>query len=90
MRHTRQHLHQIVAPGLILHSSHDDVASLKSATMVQRRIRANDVRLVQLHDSYHMITLDNEREHVATLTVNFFNDYRQAEQTGTHPAAIAL
>jgi carboxylesterase len=90
MRHTRKHLHEIVAPGLILHSSHDDVASLKSATMVQRRIRANDVRLVQLHDSYHMITLDNEREHVAALTVNFFNDYRQAEQANTHPAAIAL
>lgn len=90
MRHTRRHLPAIVAPSLILHSSADDVASLKGAHMVQRRIRANDVRLVQLHDSYHMITLDNEREQVAALTVNFFNDYRQVENAAQTTAAIAV
>jgi carboxylesterase len=76
MRHTRHHLHQITSPTLILHSSHDDVASLKSAQIVARRVKSPDVRLVQLHDSYHMITLDNERDHVAASTLNFFNDYR--------------
>lgn len=90
MRHTRRHLSDIVAPTLILHSSADDVASLKGATMVQRRIQANDVRLVQLHDSYHMITLDNEREQVAALTVNFFNDYRQENSAAQPTAALAV
>ncbi|MES2366489.1 MAG: alpha/beta fold hydrolase [Pseudomonadota bacterium] len=72
MRYTRRNLSQIVAPTLILHSSEDDIASLKSAYLVQHRVRAPDVRLVQMHDSYHMITLDNERDYVASLTVDFF------------------
>lgn len=75
MRHTRQRLHQIVAPTLLIHASEDDVASLKSPQRVQRLVRASDVRLVQLHDSYHMLTLDNERDQVARLTVNFFTDH---------------
>lgn len=75
MRHTRRKLTRIVAPTLILHSSEDDVASLRSAYKVQRQVQAPDVRLIQLHDSYHMITLDNEREQVAALTTSFFRDH---------------
>jgi carboxylesterase len=75
MRHTRAQLHRIVAPTLILHSSEDDVASMKSAYHVQRQVQSSDVRLVQLHDSYHMITLDNERDHVAALTRDFFKHH---------------
>ena len=72
MRYTRRNLQHVDAPTLILHSSEDDISSLKSAYLVQRRVQTHDVRLVQLHDSYHMITLDNERERVAALTVDFF------------------
>jgi carboxylesterase len=79
MRHTRRNLQNITAPTLILHSSNDDIASLKSAFMVQKKVSSTDVRLVQFTDSYHMLTLDNEREQVSALTLNFFNDYR-------HPA----
>lgn len=73
MRHTRRHLSRIVSPTLILHASEDDIASLKkNAQLVQSKVSATDVRLVQFHDSYHMITLDNECEQVAALTVDFF------------------
>lgn len=73
MRHTRHHLSRIISPTLILHASEDDIASLKTnAQLVQRKVSTADVHLVQLHDSYHMITLDNERERVAALTVDFF------------------
>jgi carboxylesterase len=81
MRYTRHHLSQIVAPTLILHSREDDIASLKSAYVVQHRVRARDVRLVQLYDSYHMITLDNERDYVAALTVDFFESNGQPVQS---------
>ena len=72
MRHTRRQLSKIVSPTIMLHSSNDDIASLKGPRMVKRLADAQDVRLVELHDSYHMITLDNERDHVAALVVNFF------------------
>ena len=90
MRYTRRHLPQVVAPTLILHSSEDDIASLKSAYLVQRWVQAPDVRLVQLHDSYHMITLDNEREHVAALTVDFFRSAGNAVQSLVPPIPAQL
>jgi len=84
MRHTRRHLPQIVSPTLILHASEDDIASLKkNAQLVQRKVSAAEVRLVQLHDSYHMITLDNERERVAALTVDFFKTYGTCEASSS-------
>ncbi len=90
MRYTRRHLPQVVAPTLILHSSEDDIASLKSARLVQRRVQAHDVRLIQLHDSYHMLTLDNERERVAALTVDFFQVSGIAVQAVAQPAHAQL
>ena len=85
MRYTRRHLPQVVAPTLILHASEDDIASLKSARLVQRRAQAHDVRLIQFHDSYHMLTLDNERERVAALTADFFHANGVAVQADTAP-----
>lgn len=90
MRYTRRHLSQVVAPTLILHSSEDDIASLKSARLVQRQVQAHDVRLIQLHDSYHMLTLDNERERVAALTVDFFQASGIAAQDVAQPAYAQL
>lgn len=80
MRHTRRRLSQVVAPTIILHSNKDDIASLKSAYLVQQKVQASDVRLVKLHDSYHMITLDNERDRVAALAVNFFRSSAEVVQ----------
>lgn len=88
MRHTRRHLAEINAPTLLIHSSEDDVASLKSPQRVQRQVQASDVRLVQLHDSYHMITLDNERDQVAKLTLDFFIDhYAACAEAAAMPAS---
>jgi carboxylesterase len=81
MRYTRRNLQQVDAPTLILHSSEDDISSLKSAYLVQSRVQSHDIRLVQLHDSYHMITLDNERERVAALTVDFFLSHGDTMQS---------
>ena len=88
MRYTRRKLQQVDAPTLILHSSEDDISSLKSAYLVQSRVQAHDVRLVQLHDSYHMITLDNERERVAALTVDFFLSHGDIIQPFSSPVHV--
>ncbi|MDQ3268389.1 MAG: alpha/beta fold hydrolase [Pseudomonadota bacterium] len=88
MRYTRRNLQQVDAPTLILHSSEDDISSLKSAYLVQSRVQAHDVRLVQLHDSYHMITLDNERERVAALTVDFFLSHGDTMQSFSPPIHV--
>jgi carboxylesterase len=33
------------------------------------------IETVLLHNSYHMITVDNDREQVATDTIRFFNKH---------------
>lgn len=65
-------LHEIMIPTLILHAEEDDVASLKNADYLESKLGAADIRRVTLHDSYHLITVDNERAQVAEETASFF------------------
>lgn len=74
----RRELGQVHSPALIVHAEEDDVASPKSADLVERSIRSLHKRKVILHDSYHIITLDNEKETVADETVAFFDQHAPA------------
>jgi carboxylesterase len=58
----------------------DDVSTPRSARFVAENIGSKTVESILLHDSYHMLTIDNEREQVATDTIRFFN---AAHSTGT-------
>ena len=60
----RQRLKRVVAPTLVLHAVDDDMASPRSAEYLMRHLGAKRTRLVMLRDSYHMITLDQEKDHV--------------------------
>jgi len=75
IRQVRRQLDQVHAPALIIHATEDDVASPKSADLVERSISSPVRRKVMLHDSYHIITLDNEKELVAAETLEFFNTH---------------
>jgi len=67
-------LHLITAPALIIHAVEDDVSTMRSVDFVTDHIGSDRVVKIVLHDSYHMITLDNERERVADETIKFFDD----------------
>ncbi|WP_322013298.1 alpha/beta hydrolase [Paraburkholderia sp. J12] len=64
-------LHRIACPTLVVHSEYDEVTSIRSAEFICEHIGTPDVTLVRLTDSYHMITLDNERDTVAAQTLEF-------------------
>lgn len=64
----------IKAPALILHSSEDDLASSRNADYVEKHIGSKDVRKVLINNSYHMITIDNEKDTVVNETINFFKE----------------
>ncbi|MEN6586362.1 MAG: alpha/beta fold hydrolase [Sulfuricella sp.] len=85
MRHLRRNLHRITAPTLILHALEDDFASPRSADLVESRVSSPTVRKVILQDSYHIITLDNDKERVARETLDFM-----AAQTGKTSQTMAL
>jgi carboxylesterase len=71
-RHVMRNLPQISAPALVMHAIDDETASPKSAEYVMENIGSAIKRKVYLGDSYHMITLDNERDAVAAETGTFF------------------
>lgn len=70
IRHVRPRLDQITAPALVLHASQDDVCGPRSALELQARLGSMP-QLQWFHDSYHMLTLDNERVAVAQAARDF-------------------
>ncbi|HEX7156360.1 MAG TPA: alpha/beta fold hydrolase [Burkholderiaceae bacterium] len=72
------------APALVMHAVDDDVASTRSAEFVARHIGSKDVRTILYHDSYHILTLDNDKDAVAEETIGFFHRHLAAD---AEPAA---
>jgi carboxylesterase len=64
MKHVRNALGKIHAQTLVLHAREDEVASLKSPNYIMSRLGTRDKKFVVLENSYHMITLDNDRQTV--------------------------
>ena len=70
----KRNLRSVQAPALVVHAIDDDTASTKSADFVIDHIGSQVVRTIFLGDSYHMITMDNEREVVARETSDFLRE----------------
>jgi carboxylesterase len=68
-------IRRVVTPSLILHAIDDDVASTRSAEFVARHIQTSEVRTILYRDSYHILTMDNDRDAVADETIGFFGKY---------------
>jgi carboxylesterase len=62
----------IVAPLLIVHSTEDDMASLKNATFLAERVSSPVVETFYVDDTYHVLTLDKRRDDVAARVAEFF------------------
>jgi carboxylesterase len=83
IKSVRSRLHRVKAPALVIHATEDDVSSVRSADFVSDHIGSDKVVKIVLHNCYHMITLDNERERVADETIRFFSEIdSQAEHHG--------
>lgn len=73
MRFLRRNLHRVSAPCLIMHAKEDDTASPRSADLVEARVSSAIVKKIILHDSYHIITMDNDKDRVAQETLDFLS-----------------
>ncbi len=70
-------LPQVTAPCLVAHASEDDVASVRSnARRVIDNVRG-PTELLLLEDSYHMITIDQERRTLIARSAAFFDAIAQ-------------
>ena len=66
----KRELPAINVPSLIMHPRHDDMADIDNAYFLQRRLPGR-VELVVLDDSYHIITLDRQRNVVVERSIEF-------------------
>jgi len=83
----RPRLHKVRAPCLIMHSADDDIASVRNAQLIERRVSAPS-ETVLLTDSYHMITVDGERDKVIAHSAEFFE--RALRERTDQPLASAV
>lgn len=74
IRRTKRILPDVTVPTLIIHAREDDIVSTRNADYVENRIGSRNVRKIILENSYHMVTLDNEKDFVAEEVTGFFKD----------------
>ena len=70
----KNELAQVKAPVIILHAREDDMTSLNNAQYLFDHLGSTDKSLVVLEDSYHMITVDKEKDKVVAQALKFLKD----------------
>jgi carboxylesterase len=70
-KHVRGEMDQVRAPLLLIHSPNDHTAHPDSARFIYDHVGSTDKELVWLERSFHVITLDYERETVFEKTYEF-------------------
>jgi carboxylesterase len=69
---TRDLLHRVVCPALVIHALEDHVVPASNAMEIVRTIRSDDIRLLWLRNSYHVATLDNDKDLIVERVGRFF------------------
>lgn len=72
IRHVRRHLARVACPQVLaIHAREDEVASLTNLDLLARGLGAARLRTVVLENSYHMVSIDNDRQQVVSETLAF-------------------
>ncbi len=69
----KKEIPSVKTPILLLHAKEDDMTSPKNSLYILNNIASQDKTLIMLEDSYHMITIDQEKEKVAQEAIKFIN-----------------
>ena len=81
-RNVRHSLHKITSPCLVLHAENDDIAHRRNGELVRDNV-SGPVKMVLLKNSYHMITIDNDRRELVSLSITFMQqNIPPTERTG--------
>ncbi|OTG86332.1 alpha/beta hydrolase [Acinetobacter sp. ANC 4558] len=69
----RQNLSKITAPCLCLHAYNDDISHRRNSEIVYNHVSGSK-KLIWLYNSYHMITIDNDRKQVIAESLQFIHE----------------
>jgi carboxylesterase len=72
-RHVHSLLERVHQPVLVIHSRQDHACPLANVSLLERTLRGHR-RSVILEESYHVISVDVERERVAEEVVSFVEE----------------
>ena len=79
--HVRARLPELVQPTLIIHGRHDHTCPFdKNIDFIMSRLGSANKKLVVLEDSFHVITVDSEKERVALEAIEFVSQFRRASE----------
>jgi len=80
---TRELLPRVRCPALVMQSREDHVVVPDNAPFILERIGSGDKHLLWLENSYHVATLDHDKERIARETLNFIRANRGRERRQT-------
>ena len=74
IKEAKANVDAIDCPVLIIHSADDETVHMRNAEWAYDNVASTDKHFIYLGDSYHMITVDNERETVNQETIRFLKN----------------
>jgi len=77
-KHIRDDLPDVNSPLLIIYAKQDHVINGRSAQDIYKKVSSKNKRILSLKDSYHIITLDVEKEQVFRETINFLKTLKNS------------
>lgn len=80
----QRRLAQVRVPCLVVHARDDDIASLKNPQLIEKRVSA-PVETIVLDNSYHMITVDQQKDEVIEHSVDFFQRVAGPQRSQLQP-----
>jgi len=86
MTSTKNSLNNLSCRLLVIQSVEDDTCSVWSANEILDRCRSEVRRVIWLGNSYHIVTIDNEREIVLNEVLNFIAQTSVVEKHAIDPA----
>ena len=75
IRAVKKILHEVQLPTLIIHSREDDSNSLRNVEFLERTLGSPTKEKVILDNSYHVVTVDYQKEKVAAEVTRFFRGF---------------
>jgi len=86
----KRELAAIAAPLLIVHSTEDDMASLKNAAFLADSVSSRLVEKFYVDDTYHVLTLDKRRDDVAARVAGFFVRLHETRAISSEPQLATM
>lgn len=78
VKHLNKKLPSLEVPVQLIQAKDDDMTSIKNSKHIYDRIKSEDKEMIFLYNSYHVISIDQERNLVAGKMEGFFNHIRES------------